>query len=396
MKRFHLVVGLIVTGHLALAVGPILAVVVTQVETRIHDPNDPNGIGRGAVPASPFSTVPNLSASDYADAASGNSVTIAHVAGNAHKLTGPVTKLLDGLWQAIDDSPVDSFFGNADDMAFQIDLQAAINVAQVNVYTRHKGIRSPAGYDLYGSADPNAPSNDGSTAGWTLIESVDTTDPNFTGDPNVTGPSFDGIVGISTLDNTGSLGNFRHLLFDTTLGFTFYGEVDVVEPSVGCDFDGGGCGLSDINLMMAQGDLTMGVPVASGNQFDLNADNTINEADITVWLSLTGTTNGYTSPMLRGDTDDLGQMDPNDRTVDITDFQNFLKGFTGAGSTWEVGNFNGDTVVDITDFSNHFLPSFVATAGGSYGPGQSIPEPSTVLLLGLGGMLLVYLWCRGS
>jgi len=159
-----------------------------------------------------------------------------------------------------------------------------------------------------------------------------------------------------------------------------------------CDFTTDGlCGLADINDMFAQGDLTgAGVAVSSGNQFDLDTDNDIDGDDITEWLSLTGTANGFSSPMLRGDTDNVGASSPTSRTVDITDFQNFLGGFTGAGSTWEVGNFNGDDVVDITDFSNHFLPNFSATGGGTYGAGQSIPEPSAVLLLGLGGVLLTY------
>jgi len=107
-------------------------------------------------------------------------------------------------------------------------------------------------------------------------------------------------------------------------------------------------------------------------------------------------TNGYSSPMLRGDTDNVGASSPTSRTVDITDFQGFLDGFTGAGSTWDVGNFNGDSVVDITDFSNYFLPNFVITGAGTYGPSQSIPEPSTVVLFGLGGLLLAYLCCRRS
>ena len=167
----------------------------------------------------------------------------------------------------------------------------------------------------------------------------------------------------------------------------------------GCDFDGSGCGLSDINLLMAQGDLTAGVAAGAGNQFDLNNDNTINELDIGEWLGLAGTSRGYASGSLRGDTDDLDidfDLNSSTRTVDITDFQNFLGGFTGAGSTWEVGNFNGDNIVDITDFSNHFLPNFAATNGGSYGPGQAIPEPSTIVLLVLGGVVLAGLVRRGK
>ena len=168
-----------------------------------------------------------------------------------------------------------------------------------------------------------------------------------------------------------------------------------VQPPGACDFDGGGCGLSDINLMMAQGNLVTGVfPLTPAqNQFNLDGDNNLDGDDITEWLSLTGTENGYTSPMLRGDTDNLGASSPTPRTVDITDFQGFLDGFTGAGSTWEVGNFNGDAVVDITDFSNNFLPSFVATGGGTYGAGQAVPEPSSVLVLGLGALLFGYLYC---
>ena len=57
----------------------------------------------------------------------------------------------------------------------------------------------------------------------------------------------------------------------------------------------------------------------------------------------------------------------------------------------------GDNFVDITDFNAHFLLNFIAiTGGGTYGPGQSVPEPSTVLLLGLGGALLAYAFGRDS
>ena len=153
------------------------------------------------------------------------------------------------------------------------------------------------------------------------------------------------------------------------------------------------CKTLDLNLLLAQGDLVTGVSVGPFNQFDLNNDNTINQADITEWLDLAGTHNGYSSPFLRGDRN-LSKVFPAPRTVDITDFQHFLTGFTSSCVDWWCGNYDGDNDVDITDFSL-FLPNFVVTGGGTYGAGQSVPESSTVLLLGLGGLLLCYVgWGR--
>lgn len=170
-----------------------------------------------------------------------------------------------------------------------------------------------------------------------------------------------------------------------------------------CDFDGDfACGLSDVNMMFSQGDLTVGVPTtAATDNFDLIDNNSIDDADITEWLRLSGANNGYgggdpndsNAPFLRGDTDGLDEVDPNIRTVDITDFQNFLIGFTGSCATWECGNFNGDNDVDTTDFSNHFLPSFIAAGGSTYGPGQAIPEPTTFTLASLSLLgLLSFTW----
>ena len=180
-------------------------------------------------------------------------------------------------------------------------------------------------------------------------------------------------------------------------------SIAVVHEPV-CDFTGDlFCNVADINLMFAQGDLVMGVSVGTGNQFDLNNDSSIDNVDITQWLRLAGANNGYgagdpndpNAPYRRGETDDLARESPSTRTVDITDFENFLIGYTGVGFTWEVGNFDGDGDVDMTDFAVHFLPNFQAAGGGSYGPGQSVPEPSAMLLLGLGGMLLLCeCWCK--
>lgn len=192
--------------------------------------------------------------------------------------------------------------------------------------------------------------------------------------------------------------------FPKTSVFRLYAlsqQLTVLPPAGACDFnDDSVCGLGDVNEMFKQGDLTgAGVSVIVGNKYDLDSDLDVDEDDITEWLRLAGSSRGYgggdpnnpNAPFLRGDTDHLNKTFPAPRTIDITDFQNFLVGFTGIGSTWEVGNFNGDGGVDITDFSNHFLLNFVATSGGTYGPNQSVPEPDTILLLGLGGAFGVFL-----
>ena len=172
-------------------------------------------------------------------------------------------------------------------------------------------------------------------------------------------------------------------------GVEVFGHVNYIPA---CDFNIDNlCKVADMRILMDQGDLVTGVSVGAGNVFDLNSDNSINEADITEWLEMAGIINGYGSPMLRGDTDDIGNIFPTPRTVDITDFDNFLDGFTGTCLNWRCGNFNGDNNVDITDFSNHFLPNFMATAGGTYGAAQAIPEPSTLLLLGFGGPCLAFI-----
>ena len=160
-----------------------------------------------------------------------------------------------------------------------------------------------------------------------------------------------------------------------------------------CDFTGDfACTVDDINELLSQGDLVSGIGVPPGSsEYDLdstgNPNSLIDNVDLDEWLAQAATENGFGTSYRRGDIE-------LDREVDIMDFENFLNGFTGLSDTWAMGNFDGDSNVDITDFSNYFLPSFSATAGGSYGPRQAIPEPSTVLLLGFGGLLLLCISVR--
>ena len=167
-------------------------------------------------------------------------------------------------------------------------------------------------------------------------------------------------------------------------------ELFATASVIPCDLNGDTvCNVADVNEMFSQGDLVSGVVTnAATEKFDLIDNNIIDEADISEWLSQSATRNGFGSPYLRGDTDNLDSLFPAPRTVDITDFANLLMGFTGSCVSWECGNFNGDNNVDITDFSNHFVPNFKFTGGGTYNPSQSIPEPCASVLFGVSGVLV--------
>lgn len=220
-----------VLGICGLGVTSSQAAVVTLVETRLHSESGINV----SQPVSPFSTVPNLSSSDYADVSSGNGVTGTVVNKTPDANSGLPSKLLDGLWpwDGNNDAPGESLFSNSSDFAFQIDLQSVVDIDQINVYTRHTNDRTDAAYFIYGSDAAVAPgvpaTGAGPFTGWTLIESVDTVSGNS---PDNTGTNFNGIAGISTFNDAGSLGQFRYLLFyddsSRTNTDTFFGEVDIV------------------------------------------------------------------------------------------------------------------------------------------------------------------------
>ena len=169
----------------------------------------------------------------------------------------------------------------------------------------------------------------------------------------------------------------------TPFGLAFFVTDEV------CDFNVDTfCNVADINLMYQQGNLVEGVLVLEDNPFDLDADRDIDNSDLDVWLSYAAADSSFPMPFRRGDAD-------LDRDVDITDFSTLITNFDPLGATsipgFDFGNFDGDNDVDITDFSNHFMLNFILTSGGSYGP-NAIPEPSTLLLGGLGLWALALLY----
>lgn len=162
----------------------------------------------------------------------------------------------------------------------------------------------------------------------------------------------------------------------------------VLTSLVPCDFNGdASCDVFDMNQLFTQVDLVAGVPSdLNSEKFDLTGDNTINQSDISRWLSAAATHNGYGSLSRRGDSDGLGGIFPDTRDVDVTDFNALATNFnpTGDGDPtngpfWHEGNFDGDDV-DITDFN--FLAINFAPTG--YGATSAVPEPSTLVLLFLG------------
>jgi hypothetical protein len=144
----------------------------------------------------------------------------------------------DGLLPTDRDEPASNFFFTAGSNGgrFRFKFAAALEVSQVNTYSWHPNNRGPQIYKLYGSdgLDPKFNVNpartiDPANAGWTLIASVNTVSSNgFEG----------GQYAVSIANPGGSLGKYRHLLFDCFVtetnddfGNTFYSEIDVIEKN---------------------------------------------------------------------------------------------------------------------------------------------------------------------
>jgi hypothetical protein len=87
---------------------------------------------------------------------------------------------------------------------------------------------------------------------------------------------------------------------------------------------------------------------------------------------------------LPGDANLDGQVDINDLTIVLTNYGQ-------SGMTWSQGDFNTDTKVDINDLTI-VLTDYGKTAGSGI---KAVPEPSSVILLGVGAIaLLGYGWRR--
>jgi hypothetical protein len=121
------------------------------------------------------------------------------------------------------------------------------------------------------------------------------------------------------------------------------------------------------------GDLTTGVAVVAGqnSQFDLNADQRLDQGDLDLWLSIAAEHNGFAEPYLRGDTN------LNDH-VGFGDFTALSRGF-GVGREWTDGNYDGNDRTDFADFL--VLSSNFGQRIQRQPQTATVPEPTTELLL---------------
>jgi hypothetical protein len=126
-------------------------------------------------------------------------------------------------------------------------------------------------------------------------------------------------------------------------------------------------------------------------EYDLNADDVVNNLDIDEWLARAAVKNGYNSPYVRGDVNSLGDTFPAARNVSLFDY-NVLAGFFDPSGShgphgWSEGNFDGDPDIDLSDY-NVLTAHFSFLVG--YGPdSHAVPETSGILLLGPGILMVL-------
>jgi hypothetical protein len=147
-----------------------------------------------------------------------------------------LSALIDGRLPRDEDEPGANVFFRSGSSGgrFRMDFGEAIEVRQVNSYSWHPNTRGPQLYKLYAAAGSEPTLNldpkrgvDPASCGWKFIALVSTLSDH--GDEG-------GQYAASVVDQSGSLGKYRYLLFDCYItelhdnwGNTFYSEIDVLE-----------------------------------------------------------------------------------------------------------------------------------------------------------------------
>ena len=184
-----------------------------------------------AQPGYSFKTIPVPSLNDAA-----TNAEFILVDGKLDPNSGTLEVLHDGQLPTEEDEPKQNFFFDAgtDGGRFVVDLLRVISIKEVNTYSWHPDSRGAQVYTLYASDGKPSKFNlrpeqnvNPDKFGWQFISTVDTRKRY-----KMSG----GQYGVSISDSTGSIGNFRYLLFvasrtekQDSFGNTFYSEIDVVD-----------------------------------------------------------------------------------------------------------------------------------------------------------------------
>ena len=172
-----------------------------------------------------WTTVPN---NTNGDVALGKAVTLCD--GSVQQPDNPpVSRFTDGIWQNSNDNPGNSVYAAwNENVRVSIDLTQAYSISEIDAWSWHNGDRAPQEYYVWGAASPTATGTNLTfasyafgtglgSAGYTLIGHV-TTGTNS---------------GQWTTQVSGSIGTYRHLVFDIppapgpTGAGTFFGEIAV-------------------------------------------------------------------------------------------------------------------------------------------------------------------------
>lgn len=159
-------------------------------------------------------------------------------------------------------------------------------------------------------------------------------------------------------------GNSSDMSFDLRL------LASLIESDMICDFnDDQACDIADIDLLTSAADLVAGAAVtAETAQFDLDGNNTLDGADLEMWLRESGRENGLAGPYLPGDANLDGVVNP-------TDLNSLAVNWQQSVSKWSQGDFNGDGKADVADLNQlgvHWQQSAPIPA--------SVPEPNAGIL----------------
>ncbi|MCG8509607.1 MAG: dockerin type I domain-containing protein, partial [Rhodospirillales bacterium] len=158
--------------------------------------------------------------------------------------------------------------------------------------------------------------------------------------------------------------------FVTRLFETFYGDA-----ALSGDWD-----VNDIDYVTKKAFASTYSAIA-----DMDFDRDTDETDVDLWLAAAAAANGFGSAYYRGDAN-------LDGTVDGQDFSLLKANFGSSDAAWIDGDFNGDGNVDGQDFSllkaNFGAASAEQIAALETFEASIVPEPASLLLLGLGGILL--------